>query len=243
LDVRVNVRLEDNLGIAFCLISPNGSWLYATPWTKKHASRRNFSPPVGVAVTSLNRSSIRVPGMRCQMQARRFGGQLQANHCKSRSRMALRNHDQAQQVEGWPAQEFMGSFKAIQFIATASNRPRLGLIRIEAFDNFPRRCAWSVGRIWVRATRPTESFRSTCFSHLTLGCPLRLLKRRKRTVKLGDFTALTLPTEGAHSIERQPKRASLRTHAALRPKPAGSCWPSGILLDPMGHERTGEAHH
>ena len=66
---------------------------------------------------------------------------------------------------------------------------------------------------------------------------------KKAAVKLGDFTALTLPTEGGVFHRKvaggtslrlaRPSDRSLLAHAHAAGK---------ILADPMGHERTGEAH-
>ena len=63
-------------------------------------------------------------------------------------------------------------------------------------------------------------------------------------MKLGDFTALTLPTEGGVF----PSKGSRRSEPwDPRGPPTEACWlmldARKILADPMGHERTGEAHH
>ena len=64
---------------------------------------------------------------------------------------------------------------------------------------------------------------------------------KKAAVKLGDFTALTLPTEGASPSKGA---AGGSEPSDRRGPPTKACWlmPSGILADLMGHERTGEAH-
>jgi len=48
-------------------------------------------------------------------------------------------------------------------------------------------------------------------------------RSRKRAVKLGDFTALTLPTEGAYFHRKVAGGASLGARVALQPKPDVSC--------------------
>ena len=64
------------------------------------------------------------------------------------------------------------------------------------------------------------------------------IKRRKRAVKLGDFTALTLPTEGGVI----PSKGGRRNEPwAPRGPPTEACWvmqhtEGKILADPMGHE-------
>jgi len=61
-------------------------------------------------------------------------------------------------------------------------------------------------------------------------------------VKLGDFTALTLPTEGGlvHRKGSQRERAFGPTRPSDRSLLAADAHQD--LVDPMGHERTGEAH-
>ena len=74
--------------------------------------------------------------------------------------------------------------------------------------------------------------------------PIGLPMKANAGGEAGGFTALTLPTEGGVFHRKVAGGASLGARAALRPKPAGSCSRGGkILADPMGHERTGEAHH
>ena len=71
------------------------------------------------------------------------------------------------------------------------------------------------------------------------------IKRRNRAVKLGDFTALTIPTEGGAFHRNKPEGANLGVRAA---PPTEACWlmltrGGKILVGQMGHEGTGEAHH
>ena len=78
-------------------------------------------------------------------------------------------------------------------------------------------------------------------NRLGLACSI---KQRKRAVKLGNLTALTLPTEGGVF----PSKGSRRSKPwGPRGPPTEACWlmltrGGKILADPMGHERTGEAH-
>jgi hypothetical protein len=66
------------------------------------------------------------------------------------------------------------------------------------------------------------------------------IKRRKRAVKLGGFTALTLPTEGGVFHRKVAGGTSLRL---ARPSDRSLLvHAEGTLVDPTGHERTGEAH-
>ena len=71
---------------------------------------------------------------------------------------------------------------------------------------------------------------------------LGLAKRRKRAVKQGNLTALTFRRRGAYFHRKAAGGASLgaRSDRSL----LGHAHAAGkILADPMGHERTGEAHH
>jgi hypothetical protein len=79
--------------------------------------------------------------------------------------------------------------------------------------------------------------------HLQDNCrsrPACSIKRRKRAVKLGGFTALTLPTEGGVFHRKVAGGTSLRL---ARPSDRSLLvHAEGTLVDPTGHERTGEAH-
>jgi len=79
-------------------------------------------------------------------------------------------------------------------------------------------------------------------NRLGLAC---LIKQRKQAVKLGGFTALTLPTEGGrNSIERWPEERALWPAWPSDRSMLGHAHAAGkILADPMGHERTGEPDH
>lgn len=71
--------------------------------------------------------------------------------------------------------------------------------------------------------------------------PASSIKRRKRAVKLGNFTALTLRRMGAYPIKRWPEERALGL-AQPSDRSLLACWPpGGNLVNPMGYERTGEA--
>ena len=75
--------------------------------------------------------------------------------------------------------------------------------------------------------------------------PIGLPMKANAGGEAGGFTALTFRRRGAYFHRKVAGGASLGARVALRPKPAGSCSHAAgkILADPMGHERTGEAHH
>ena len=68
--------------------------------------------------------------------------------------------------------------------------------------------------------------------------------KRKRAVKLGGFTALPFRRRGRISIERWPEERAWGSRGRSdRNVLAHACRPAKNLAGPMGHERTGEAHH
>ena len=79
-------------------------------------------------------------------------------------------------------------------------------------------------------------------NRLGLACSI---KQRKRAVKQGNLTALTFRRRGAYFHRKAVGGASLLGPAwtSDRSLLAHAHAAGKILADPMGHERTGEAHY